>query len=131
MRCSPCLVYPDDVISFGTTAPEALQRLEEVLERLSMFWATTEGNKVYFYANGSGVSGTHSWSNRPTLSSGKGVGVSGMACSLLGKAGATVYRIPRVLSSIHSELCRTLRTVGGFNPEGSFICVDYRTTSGI
>ena len=28
MRWSHCLVYLDDVISFGTTAPEALQRLE-------------------------------------------------------------------------------------------------------
>ena len=37
MRWSRCLVYLDDVISFGTTAPEALLRLEEVLERLSKF----------------------------------------------------------------------------------------------
>ena len=35
MRWSRCLVY--DVISFGTTAPEALQCLEGVLDRLSMF----------------------------------------------------------------------------------------------
>ena len=34
MRWSRCLVYLDDVISFGTTAPEALQRLEEVLEQV-------------------------------------------------------------------------------------------------
>ena len=37
MRWSRCLVYLDDVISFGTTAPEALQHLEEVLKRLSTF----------------------------------------------------------------------------------------------
>ena len=34
LRCSHCLVI---VISFGTTAPEALQCLEEVLEWLSTF----------------------------------------------------------------------------------------------
>ena len=32
MRLSLCLVYLDDVISFGTTASEALQCLDEVLE---------------------------------------------------------------------------------------------------
>ena len=37
MRWSRCLVYPDDVISFGTSIPEALTRLEEVLSRLSDF----------------------------------------------------------------------------------------------
>ena len=35
MRWSRCLVYLDDVNSFGMTAPEALLRLEEVLERIA------------------------------------------------------------------------------------------------
>ena len=35
MRWSRCLVYLDDVISFGTSIPEALARLEEMLSRLS------------------------------------------------------------------------------------------------
>ena len=37
MRWSRCFVYLDDVISFGTSIPEALPRLEEVLSRLSDF----------------------------------------------------------------------------------------------
>ena len=37
MRWSRCLVYLDDVISFGNSVPEALGRLEEVLARLSDF----------------------------------------------------------------------------------------------
>ena len=37
MRWSRCLVYLDDVISFGKSVPEALMRLEEVLARLSDF----------------------------------------------------------------------------------------------
>ena len=37
MSWSRCLVYLDDVISFGTTALQMLQHLEEVLERLSTF----------------------------------------------------------------------------------------------
>ena len=37
MWWSQCLVYLDDVISFGRSIPEALARLEEVLARLSDF----------------------------------------------------------------------------------------------
>ena len=37
IRWSRCLVYLDDVISFGRSIPEALARLEEVLNRLSDF----------------------------------------------------------------------------------------------
>ena len=40
MRWSRCLVYLDDVISFGGTVTEALGRLEEVLCRLSNFVQT-------------------------------------------------------------------------------------------
>ena len=42
MRWSRCLVYLDDVISFGTTIPEALLCLEEVLARLSEFGLLSE-----------------------------------------------------------------------------------------
>ena len=48
MRRSRCLVYLDDVISFGTTAPETLQRLEEVLKRLSAFRLQLRAKKCTF-----------------------------------------------------------------------------------
>ena len=48
MRWSHCLVYLDDVISFGTTAPEALQRWGEVLERLCAFGLQLKANKCTF-----------------------------------------------------------------------------------
>ena len=48
LRWSRCLVYLDDVISFGTTAPEALQRLEEVLEHLSAFGLQLKAKKCTF-----------------------------------------------------------------------------------
>ena len=54
MRWSRCLVYLDDVISFGKSVPEALGRLEEVLARLSDFgvqlhtvYVHTYGQPVY------------------------------------------------------------------------------------
>ena len=48
MRWSRCLVYLDDVISFGADAPEALTRLTEVLERLSSFGLQLEAKKCTF-----------------------------------------------------------------------------------
>ena len=48
MRWSHCLVYLDDVISFGRTVPEALLRLEEVLARLSEFGLQLKAKKCTF-----------------------------------------------------------------------------------
>ena len=48
MRWSRCLVYLDDVISFGGTIPEALARLEEVLGHLSNFGLQLKVKKCIF-----------------------------------------------------------------------------------
>ena len=48
MRWSRCLVYLDDVISFGGTITEALARLEEVLNRLSNFGLQLKAKKCTF-----------------------------------------------------------------------------------
>ena len=48
MQWSRCLVYLDDVISFGTYIPEALARLEEVLSRLSDFGLQLKAEKCTF-----------------------------------------------------------------------------------
>ena len=48
MRWSRCLVYLDDVISFGGTVTEALGRLEEVLCHLSNFGSQLKANKCTF-----------------------------------------------------------------------------------
>ena len=48
MRWSRCLVYLDDVISFGKTVPEAIWRLEEVLARLSDFGLQLKATKCTF-----------------------------------------------------------------------------------
>ena len=78
MRWSRCLVYLDDVISFGTTAPEALQRLGGGAGAIEYVWVANYGQKVYFYADRSGISGTHCWlSLRPR----EGVGGSRLTCT--------------------------------------------------
>ena len=48
MRWSRCLVYLDDVNSFGTSIPEGLARLEEVLSRLSDFGLQLKAKKCTF-----------------------------------------------------------------------------------
>ena len=48
MRWSRCLVYLDDVISFGASISEALTRLEEVLCRLSHFGLQLKAKKCTF-----------------------------------------------------------------------------------
>ena len=48
MRWSRCLVYLDDVISFGKTVPEAIGRLQEVLARLSDFGLQLKAKKCTF-----------------------------------------------------------------------------------
>ena len=47
MRWSRCLVYMDDVISFGTDTREALSRLTEVLEHLSNFGLQLKGGVLW------------------------------------------------------------------------------------
>ena len=69
MRWSRCLLNLDDVISFGTTAPEALRRLEEVQEWLSTFGLQMKAKQCIFMQ--SGLSGTHSWSIRLACDPGK------------------------------------------------------------
>ena len=48
MRWSRCLVYMDDVISFGKSIPEALASLEEVFARLSDFGLQLKAKKCTF-----------------------------------------------------------------------------------
>ena len=48
MRWSRCLVYLDDVISFGKSVPEALGHLEEVLARLNDFGLQLKAKKCTF-----------------------------------------------------------------------------------
>ena len=48
MRWSRCLVYLDDVISFGTSILEALTRLEKMLSRLSDFGLQLNAKKCTF-----------------------------------------------------------------------------------
>ena len=48
MLWSRCLVYLDDVISFGRSIPDALARLEEVLARLSDFGLQLKAKKCTF-----------------------------------------------------------------------------------
>ena len=121
MRWSSCLVCLDDVISFGTTAPEALQRLEEVLERLRTLGLQLMAKKFTFMQT-------------EVAFLGHIVGWAGLACDPGKVSAVRAWHAPGSVTPvcrIHPELCWTLRTVGGFNPEGSYIYLDYRTTGSV
>ena len=45
LRWSPCWVYLDDIISFGTTFDDALDNLTFIFERV---WTTAEISKMSF-----------------------------------------------------------------------------------
>ena len=98
MRWSRCLVYLDDVISFGKSVPEALMRLEEVLARLSNFGLQLKAKKCTFMQT-------------EVAFLGHIVGRTGLACDPeklsavrnWSEGGATVCWICRLLSSICEE----------------------------
>ena len=69
MRWSRCLVYLDDVISFGKSVPKALAWLEEVLARLSDFGLQLKAKKYTFMQTEVGFLGHI-------------VGRTGLACDL-------------------------------------------------
>ena len=117
MRWSRCLVYLDDAISFGTTA---LAR-RRVQERLSKFGLQLKAKRCTFMQ---------------TEVAFHIVGRAGLACDP-GKVsavrawhvpgsgtGATVCRVYWLLPQIHTELCRTVGTLGSFDPKGCYVCMD-------
>ena len=98
MRWSRCLVYLDDVISFGKTISEALLRLEEVLARLSEFGLQLKAKKCTFMQT-------------EVAFLGHIVGRTGLACDpekLSGKSSATV----RWICGILPPICKEFRGTG-------------------
>ena len=79
MRWSGCLVYLDDVITFGMTPPETLLRLEEVLECLSKFGLQLKAKECTFMQTEVAFPGWPAW---PVIR--EGIGGSGLACSWFG-----------------------------------------------
>ena len=112
------------MISFGTTAPETLQRLVEVLERLSTFGLQLKAKKCTFMQT-------------EVAFLGHIVGRAGIACDpgkcqRFGRGMClTVCRDYRILPPVHPELSRIIRTAGGSNPEGGWICLDSGKARGV
>ena len=130
MRWSHCLVYLDDVISFGESVPEALVHLE-VLARLSDFGLQLKAKKCTFMQTEVGFLGHI-------------VGRTGLACypeKLSGgsklarikpsEGGAPIYGICRILSPVREEFCRNSRPVGGSHAERSSVRLGRGTADGL
>ena len=131
MHWSRWLVYLDDVISFGTAAPEALQRLEEVPERLSTCGWQLKAKKCTFM-------------HTEVTFLGHIVGRAILACDPGKVSAVQAWHVPnsvkqfRLFVGFIGYYRRFIQNFAGlseplvaFNPEGSYICLDCRTTSGI
>ena len=88
MRWSRCLVYLDDVISFGKSVPEALVRLEEVLGRLSDFGLQLKAKKCTFMQTEVGFLGHI-------------VGRTGLACDSEKLSAVRNWHEPNRVKAVH------------------------------
>ena len=89
MHWSRCLVYLDDVISFGGTVTEALARLEEVLGRLSKFGLQLKAAVVFL---------------------GHMVGRTGLACDPAKLSAVRNWHAPDKVKGVR-QLCRILPAI--------------------
>ena len=98
MRWSRCLVYLDDVISFGGTVMESLGRLEEVLSRLSNFGLQLKAKKCTFMQ-------TH------VVFLGHIVGRKGLACDPAKLAAVQNWHAPDKIKGVRQFVRRLLSTI--------------------
>ena len=118
MHWSRCLVYLDDVISFGKSVPEALGRLEEVLARLSDFGLQLKAKKCTYMQT-------------EVAFLGHIVGRTGLACDPEKLSAVRKWHEPnrpicrscRILSPVCEEFCRIGGPVGGSHAERSSVRV--------
>ena len=127
-----CLVYLDDVISFGGTIPEALARLEEVLSRLSNFELQLKAKKCTFM-------------QMEVVFLGHIVGRTGLAGVTLPncrRSGTGMHRIKLkgcaswlawldIAGYFCEGLCGPSGTIGSVDSEGRPLCLDGPSTEGV
>ena len=88
MCWSRCLVYLDDVISFGSDVPEALTRQTEVIECLSSFGLQLKANKCTFMQTGVAFLGHI-------------VGRAGLACDQEKLSAVWAWHAPGSVKQVH------------------------------
>ena len=131
MRWSRCLVYLDNVISYGGTVTEALGRLEEVLCRLSNFGLQLKAKKCTFMQT-------------EVIFLGHIVGRTGLACDPAKLAAVQNWHAPDKVKGVRQfvgfvgyyrrfvkDFCKPGRTPGGADVERSPLRMDRPATNGI
>ena len=117
LRWSRCLVYLDDIISFGGTFDGALTNLTLIFERLRSYGLQLKLSKCHLFR-----------ASVPFL--GHIVGQHGR-CEVVASSGLSeectpVFGVCGVLSTIHPEICRRGDAIGVFNGQGCAFCVGLR-----
>ena len=118
MRWSRCLVYLDDVISFGGTVTEALRRLEEVLCHLGNFSLQLKATKCTFMQIEVVFLGIREVRYR-----------TGMPL-IRSKVSDSSLALSDIIADL-LKFCRSGGAPGGPDAEGSPLCVDGPATDGI
>ena len=103
---SRCLVYLDDIISFGATFDGALANLTLIFERLRSYDLQLKSSKCH-----------------------KDRRCEVVACCGLSEECTAIFRMCGVLSTIHPEICRRCDTVGVFTRQGCAFCVGLKLFS--
>ena len=105
LRWSRCLVYLDDIISFGTTFDDALDNLTLLFERLRSYGLQLKSTKCHLFQTSVPFFGTCRWKEGTRVRSKKDNGCQVMACFGLPEERTTVPGIRGVLSAFHSQFC--------------------------
>ena len=129
LRWSRCLVYLDDIISFGGTFGAALSNLTLIFERLRSYGLQLKSSKCHLFRE-----------SVPFL--GHIVGRRGLECDPKKIEDvkswpvpdcliecATVSGICGILPALYPEVCRCRDAVGAFDREGCAVCVGHQLFS--
>ena len=126
LRWSRCLVYLDDIISFGGTFSAALSNLTLIFERLRSYGLQLKSSKCHLFRE-----------SVPFL--GHIVGRRGLECDPKKIEDVKSWPVPDCLKSVrqflgfvgyyrrlYPEVCRYRHAIGAFDGEGCAVCVGYQ-----
>ena len=129
LRWSRCLVYLDDIISFGGTFDGALSNLTLIFERLRSYGLQLNSSKCHLFRVSvpflGHIVGRRGLECNPT----KIEDVKMWPVSGLSEECTAIFGICRVLSTIHPEICRRRDAIGVFNRHGCAVCVGLKLFS--
>ena len=125
LRWNRCLVYLDDIISFGGTFGAALSNLTLIFERLRSYGLQLKSSKCHLFRASVPFLGHIVGRRGLECDPKKDRGCEVVACSGLPEERTTVFGICGILSTLYPEVCRHRDTFSISDREGCAICVGH------